>query len=114
MKTLQLLELDDAIHPDDWIRPLTQEHNQFGDTVAMHSFNMYGGTPQNNIKWIRVRDFFGKCHWGKTLGQINSLFDNSPNWQNQMLRYEVVRGDMPTNHVWDWRKAKQNLLTEGM
>lgn len=107
MISLQLLELDDPVDPDDWVRPLDMGYNQFGDHTEPHSFNMYGGSPQNNIKWIKVRDTFGECHWGKTVREIHALFDKMVNWQNQMLRYEFVRGDVPKSHIWDWRKTKK-------
>ena len=107
MRTLQLLEDSDQIGPDDWVRPLDMSYNQFGDQTSPHSFNMYGGTPQNNVKWINVRDCFGECHWGKTVAEIHSMFESMTHWQNQMQRYEFMRGDVPRAHVWDWRKDKQ-------
>lgn len=107
MRSVQILEDHDEIRPDDWVRPLRIVDSDHCEGVRVETFSAYGGSPTNNVRWIKVRDYFGECHWGKKLGEIHELFSHSVNWQNAQLRFEVVRGEMPNAHVWDWRKTKK-------
>ncbi len=103
MKTLLLLEDDDVINPTDWIRPLTITLDS-GESI--NGFSMYGGSPQNNVRWVQFKDVFGECHYGKTVRQIKEMANQYVHAQNRSMRYEIVRGDLPGDHIWNWKAAK--------
>lgn len=96
MKQVYLLEAHDIVLADDWIRPLIFVSSDLGNPIGADSLSPYGGSPVNNVHWVRVRDCIGKCHWGSSLGELNAALH---------LRYEVMRGEPPEGHVFP-RKQK--------
>lgn len=87
MKTIQILGPNDPVEPDDWCRPL-QLMTMSGGHSDFYSFeSMYSGTPENNVKWVRVKDIFGSWLFGKP---AKDLMYHIP--------YEIVRGDIPIDH----------------
>jgi hypothetical protein len=61
-----------------------------GGQSDYYSFsNTYGGSPENNVEWVRVDAVIGDCWFGTTLGKLN---------KNMSVPYEMVRGDMPKSH----------------
>jgi hypothetical protein len=87
MKTVQILEPDDCVMPDDWCRPLRLESMSGGHSDAYSFESMYSGNPENNVKWVRIKDVFGECWFGK---QAKELMIH--------IQYEIVRGDIPARH----------------
>jgi len=102
MKTLYLLENDDLIEPTDWCRPL-RIVTMGGGISDDYSFkSCYSGTPENNIKWVRVCDVFGPVWKGKSIKQLNAMYyDNPTNRSSALTVYEIVRGDVPKEHQLD-------------
>lgn len=95
-----ILGPDDVLQADDWVRPLVPTCGEFmGNEPPINSFSTYGGTPQNHLRWVAAQDVIGKCWMGKALRDINKAWDKTGGFN-----YEVVRGPVPMNHVWDWRK----------
>ena len=88
MITLQLLEADDAVHPDDWCRPL-QLMSMNGGHSDYYSFeSCYTGAPENNVKWVKVKYILGKPWHGKTVKELDAGL-------GKFIKYEYVRGDIP-------------------
>lgn len=89
MIQLQLLEDVDIICRDDWCRPLHLMSMSDGRSDGYSFKSQYSGGPENNLKWVRVRDAIGGCWFDKTVGEFNSRL---------MIPYEFIRGDLPKNH----------------
>ena len=89
MVGILVLEDDDKILDSDYCRPLSISYS-LGDNVYTES--TYGGTPINNMKWVEVRYVFGKCWYGKTVGQLN---------KKAITKYEFIRGVIPKSHLLD-------------
>lgn len=89
MTSLLLLEPQDTVLPTDWCRPLAIISDDGGRSDEYSFTNIYSGRPINNAKWVRVRDVFGPCWYGKTVQEIESRTE---------AQYECVRGDPPKNH----------------
>ena len=95
MITLQLLEADDAVHPDDWCRPL-QLITMNGGHSDYYSFeSCYTGAPENNVKWVKVKYILGRGWHGCTVADIDFGL-------GKFVKYEFVRGDIP-------QRSKLNL-----
>ncbi len=101
MKTLFLLEDDDIIEPTDWIRPITI----IGDSI--NGFSTYSGRPMNNVRWVQFQDIFGKVHFGKTVRQLKEMATQYVHAPNRSETFEIMRGEMPAAHVWDWQLARE-------
>lgn len=80
------LEDTDTIAPNDWCRPLNLNTMSGGisDTISLK--NNYSGSPENNVKWVKVSAVFGECWFGATLGELNGRLST---------KYEMVRGNIP-------------------
>lgn len=87
MKTVQILEPNDRVNPDDWCRPLRLVSMSGGHSDFYAFESMYSGTPENNVKWVRIKDVFGEYWFGR---QAKELMEH--------IQYEIVRGDMPAAH----------------
>jgi len=96
MISIQLLEKDDIVRKDDWIRPLQFRGSDFGD-IAICKFSTWGGRPQDFHKWIRVQDALGDLWLNKSVKYIHKKLN---------MEYEFVRGDIPKNNIWNWRLEK--------
>jgi hypothetical protein len=87
MKVVYILEKHDAVYPEDWCRPLQLETMSLqGDGYSFTS--PYSGTPDNNVKWVRVKYIFGKCWYNKPVSDLCKL-----------RPYEFVRGVVPDSHI---------------
>jgi hypothetical protein len=89
MITSQILEVDDAVHPEDWCRPLKIVAMGGGSSDYYSFKSEYGGNPENNVKWVKVKYILGKPWHGKTVGEID-------NGLGKFVTYEYVRGDIPS------------------
>lgn len=90
MISFQLLESNDIIDKNDWVRRLYIPIND-------------GWGPENPVDkaigWLQAKYVFGACWSGCTVGEI----------AERLRPYEFVRGDMPKSHqypkkcqlVWD-------------
>lgn len=91
MKTVEILELDDLIDPEDWCRPL-QIVSMSGGHSDYYSFqSCYTGAPENNAKWVKVKFILGKPWHGKSVMEYNKAM-------SKFGTYEFVRGEIPTSH----------------
>ena len=92
MITLQLLEDDDAVHPEDWCRPL-QLITMNGGHSDYYSFeSCYTGAPENNVKWVKVKYILGKPWHGRTVKEIDTCL-------GEFVKYEYIRGDIPRRQI---------------
>jgi hypothetical protein len=89
MITAQILESDDAVHPEDWCRPLKLVTMSGGSSDYYSFKSEYSSTPENNVKWVKVKYILGKPWHGKTVKQIDAGL-------GKFITYEYVRGDIPT------------------
>lgn len=88
MITLQMLEADDTVLPDDWCRPLSITSMSGGHSDYYSFQSQYTGAPENNVKWVRVRYILGKPWHGCTRAEIDRGL-------GQFVKYEFVRGPIP-------------------
>ena len=91
MRQLLMLGEGDAVLPTDWCRPLELQTMGGGHSDALSLRNMYSGLPENNVKWVRVRDVFGPAWYHATVSSITKAG----------LSYEFVRGEIPESHQLD-------------
>lgn len=88
MITLQLLEADDIVDPEDWCRPLSIVSMSGGYSDNYSFKSQWSGAPENNVKWVKVKYILGKLWHGKTVREID-------NGLAPWIKYEYVRGDIP-------------------
>ena len=88
MITLQLLEANDIVEPEDWCRPLSIVSMSGGHSDYYSFSSQYTGAPENNVKWVKVKYILGKPWHNKTITEIDAGL-------GKFLKYEFVRGDIP-------------------
>ena len=88
MITLQLLEADDCVDPEDWCRPLSITSMSGGHSDYYSFSSQYTGAPENNVKWVKVKYILGKPWHGLTVKDIDLGL-------GKFVKYEFVRGDIP-------------------
>ena len=92
MITLQLLESDDIVEPEDWCRPLSIVSMSGGHSDYYSFKNQYTGAPENNVKWVKVKYILGRGWHGKTVREID-------NGLGRWVKYEYIRGDIPQRQI---------------
>lgn len=95
MKSMQMLEPDDLLQAEDWVRPLVYHPATAQGEIVVNSISAYG-LPINHPKWIRARVSFGSCWFGKKLKELD------PNRE-----YEFLRGDIPQSHRLDLKGVRK-------
>jgi hypothetical protein len=90
MLTVQLLENEDTIKPNDWCRPLFLITMSGGMSDSMSFKSCYGGIPENNVEWCKVKHVFGKPWFGSTVAEVKNMMQEE---------YEFIRGDIPKSHA---------------
>jgi len=100
MITVNILEDNDLIDPEDWCRPLAlvATDNGYGDGYSFSS--PYTKTPINNLKWVKVKHILGKYWYGKTIKQFNGD-GYSKAWSHVETRMEFMQGSPPASHQLD-------------
>lgn len=88
MISLQLLEANDTVDPEDWCRPLSIVSMSSGYSDHYSFQNQYTGAPENNVKWVKVKYILGKPWHRKTVKEIDRALGH-------YVKYEYVRGDIP-------------------
>lgn len=85
MVSVQLLEPEDIIEPDDWVRRLGRESS------PCPTYTQF-----NRATWTRT---FNACpYWvGKTVGAYNTFHSHPGN--DFDVDSEFIRGDIPLSHV---------------
>lgn len=100
MITVSILEEFDIIKPTDYCRPL-QIVSMNGGLSDYYSFECaFSGTPENNAKWTRVDQVFGKGWYGE---QVQSLLENVN------VPYEFIRGPIPDPHLYGKTRAEKRM-----
>ena len=89
MITLQLLEANDIVEPEDWCRPLSIVSMSGGHSDYYSFQGAYTGAPENNVKWVKVKYILGRGWHGQTVAEIDKGL-------GRFIKYEYVRGDIPT------------------
>lgn len=92
MKTVQILEANDVVEPEDWCRPLDIISMGGGHSDYYSFQSEYTGAPENNAKWVKVKYILGKCWHGKTVADIDCGL-------GEFVKYEFLRGDIPRREV---------------
>jgi hypothetical protein len=92
MKTVQILEADDIVEPEDWCRPLSIVSMSGGQSDYYSFENQYTGAPENNVKWVKVKYILGKPWHGQTVKEIDKGL-------GKYLKYEFIRGDIPRREI---------------
>lgn len=87
MKSIQILEDADAVNPEDWCRPLSlSTMSRCSDSYSFK--DCYTGTPENNVKWVKVKYILGNCWHGKSVKEIDQGL-------GKFVKYEFIRGSIP-------------------
>lgn len=92
MKTIQMLEADDVVEPEDWCRPLSLMTMNGGYSDYYSFESCYTGAPENNVKWVKVKYILGKGWHGKTVKELDAGL-------GKFVKYEFVRGDIPRRQI---------------
>lgn len=93
MILINILEPDDVITKECWIRPLKLMTMSGGMSDSMSFKSQYSGVPENNVKWVRAVDQLGPQWIGKTVKDFNHF--NFP--------YEFAIGNIPKSHQLNMR-----------
>lgn len=89
MISVQILEADDIVDPEDWCRPLSITSMSGGHSDYYSFQSQYTGAPENNVKWVKVKYILGIASRGdKTVKELDQVL-------GQYVKYEFVRGDLP-------------------
>lgn len=96
MISVGILERDDVIREDDWVRYLDIEYIGQSDTVMTRS--TYGGSPINFFRWMTVKEARMYHFIGKTVGYVQQWLDSIEKPHQPVARWEFVRGPVPHNH----------------
>lgn len=89
MITVNILESSDTIDPEDWCRPLSLMSMSGGMGNGFSFKSQYGGTPENNVKWVKVKYVFSEIWYWETVSNIT---------KNLGMGYEFARGCIPIHH----------------
>lgn len=92
MITVQILEANDAVHPEDWCRPLSLMTMNGGHSDYYSFESCYTGAPENNVKWVKVKYILGHGWHGKTVKELDAGL-------GKYVKYEYVRGDIPRREI---------------
>lgn len=92
MITVQILEADDCVDPEDWCRPLSIVSMSGGHSDYYSFKSQYTGSPENNVKWVKVKYILGKPWHGKTVKDIDFGL-------GRFVKYEFIRGDIPPRQI---------------
>lgn len=92
MITVQLLEKDDVVEPEDWCRPLAITSMSGGHSDYYSFQSAYSGAPENNLKWVKVKYILGRGWHGKTVAEIDKGL-------GEWMKYEFIRGDVPKRQL---------------
>lgn len=96
MRTIQLLEPDDTITADCFVRQLSLVFDGQSDYLSTKS--TYGGSPLNRLGWIPAREFCPA--WvGKTVGEFLKAMNPDHRHASEKCGYEFVVGDLPRSHI---------------
>ncbi len=97
---IYLLEDDDVIQADDWIRPLNLMYN--GQSGELHTTSIYGGTPINRLGWIPVK-YYCPAFINQTVADYRRVM-------KEFHRYELARGPIPKSHQEHLTREELKLL----
>lgn len=92
MITVQMLEKNDAVLPEDWCRPLSIVSMSGGHSDYYSFQSAYTGAPENNVKWVKVKYILGRGWHGKTVAEIDKGL-------GKWIKYEYIRGDIPQRQI---------------
>lgn len=94
MDDMRLLDYDDIITPDAFVRPLVFTPEEFDAvTVIVDAPNPYGGAPTNHLLWCPVRDILGSYWNGKRVGEYVKkveVFDPDSNGLREVDSHEFA------------------------
>jgi hypothetical protein len=97
MISIGILERDDVIRGDDWVRYMEIEYVGQSDTVMTRS--TYGGSPLNFFRWMTVKDAQMFHFIGKKLGYVEDWLDSIERPSQPVARWEFARGPIPESHT---------------
>ena len=97
MVTIQILESNDCIDPEDWCRPLLLVTMSGGHSDYYSFESCYSGAPENNVQWVKVREVFGEGWYSKPVKEVLKKLS---------VKYEFARGMTPKSHT---MKSKREL-----
>lgn len=96
MILINILEPDDIITKECWMRPLRLMTMSGGMSDSMSFKSQYSGVPENNVKWVRVIDQLGPRWIGKTVKEFIKC-------QLMDFPYEFAIGNIPKSHQLNMR-----------
>lgn len=95
MIVVNILEDQDTIQPDDFVRQL---HLTFtGQSDYLETNSTYGGFPVNRLGWVPAK--FICPYWvGKTVGEFRNKMLGRNRHAVELSDYEFIRGKVPASH----------------
>jgi len=95
MISVNILENNDVIQDDDWVRQLNLIYDGQSDTLATNG--TYSGMPMNRTRWIPAR-VFCPAWIGKLVGDFREAMMTFDRHESETSDYEFVRGNVPSHH----------------
>lgn len=96
MRTIQILEPDDTITADCFVRQLGLIFD--GQSDYLSTKTTYSGSPLNRLGWIRASEYCPA--WvGKTAGEFNKVMNKAHRRASEKCGYEFVIGNLPRSHI---------------
>jgi len=96
MISVNILEADDIIHPDDYYRPLMRSAD-FSQSDSWLRRSCYGGGPLDHLRWAPVWLILGRVWWGKRYARYMDVASRP---------FEAVRGNVPKENILDLTEWK--------
>lgn len=88
MITIQILESNDIVDPEDWCRPLSITSMSGGHSDYYSFKSQWTGAPENNVKWVKVKYILGKPWHDVSVKEIDRGL-------GKYIKYEFARGNIP-------------------
>lgn len=96
MITIQILEPEDILLPNDWVRYM--EIQYIGQSDYVQTRNPYGGTPINFFGWLPVNQILGSCWLNRPLGDFLRANERLDKPHQPIAALEFARGPIPKEH----------------
>jgi hypothetical protein len=95
MISIAMLEDNDVIQADDFVRQLSLIYTGQSDYLATNA--TYGGSPMNRLGWIPAK-YMCPAWVNKTVGEFNQAMMGRDRHATEKSVYEFIRGAVPKDH----------------
>lgn len=106
MITVQILEDEDRILKEDFVRQLSLTFEGQSDYLATSS--TYGGSAVNRLGWVPAK-YHCPAWVGKTVGEFRKAVLKLGRHSTETCNYEFIRGKIPANHLEKLTKSQLKI-----